>query len=117
MPAKLSTLLEKVKNFKDKENAELIQRFYEFVKSNSSSENHIINNPKAIINFENLFQSKKALKEIKRQDVVKFLDSITGSVNLTKYLFVMIIHKQIGPKLMGRLMFVLVNIQLERFFM
>lgn len=30
MPAKLSTLLEKVRNFKDKENAELIYMFYEF---------------------------------------------------------------------------------------
>ena len=75
MPAKLSTLLEKVKNFKDKENAELIHKFYEFMKSNSCSENHIINNLKTIINFENFFQSQKALKEIKRQDVVKFLDS------------------------------------------
>ena len=65
MPAKLSTLLEKVKDFKDKENAELIYTFYEFMKSNSSSENHIINNLKAIINFENFFHSQKSLKGLK----------------------------------------------------
>ena len=45
------------------------------MKSNSSSENHIINNLKAIINFENFFQPKIALKEIKKQDIIKFLDS------------------------------------------
>jgi hypothetical protein len=74
LPAKLSTLLEKVKNFKNKENAELIYKFYEFMKSNSSSESHIINNLKSIINFENFFQSDKSLNEVKRQDIIKFLD-------------------------------------------
>ena len=59
MPAKLSTLLEEVRNFTNKENAELIHTFYEFMKSNSSSENHIINNLKAIINLENFLQSEK----------------------------------------------------------
>ena len=67
MPAKLSTLLERVKNFKNKDNAELIYKFYEFMKSNSSSENHIINNLKAIINFGNFFQSEKSLMDVKRQ--------------------------------------------------
>jgi integrase/recombinase XerD len=75
LPAKLSTLLERVKNFTNKENAELIFKFYEFMKSNSSSENHIINNLKAIINFENFLHSEKSLIEIKRQDIIKFLDS------------------------------------------
>ena len=59
MPSKLSTLLEKVRNFKENENAELIYTFYEFMKSNSSSENHIINNLKAIINLENFLLSEK----------------------------------------------------------
>lgn len=45
------------------------------MKSNSSSENHIINNLKSIMNFENFFQSNISLKEIKKQDIVKFLDS------------------------------------------
>ena len=67
MPAKLSTLLERVKNFKNKDNAELIYKFYEFMKSNSSSENHIINNLKSIINFGNFFQSEKSLMDVKRQ--------------------------------------------------
>jgi hypothetical protein len=45
------------------------------MKSNLASENHIINNLKAIINFENFFQSEKSLKKVKRQDIIKFLDS------------------------------------------
>ena len=45
------------------------------MKFNSSSENHIINNIKSIINFESFFQPNMALKEIKKQDIVKFLDS------------------------------------------
>lgn len=53
----------------------LIFKFYEFMKSNLASENHIINNLKAIINFENFFQSEKSLKKVKRQDIIKFLDS------------------------------------------
>ncbi len=44
------------------------------MKSNLSSENHIINNLKAIINVENFFQSTISLKEIKKQDIIKFLD-------------------------------------------
>lgn len=45
------------------------------MKFNSSSENHIINNIKSIINFENFFQPNIPLKEIKKQDIIKFLDS------------------------------------------
>jgi integrase/recombinase XerD len=45
------------------------------MKSNSSSENHIINNLKSIMNFENFFQSNIILKEIKKQHIIKFLDS------------------------------------------
>ncbi|MER5174290.1 MAG: site-specific integrase [Candidatus Nitrosocosmicus sp.] len=59
----------------NKENTELIYKFYEFMKFNSSSENHIINNLKSIKNFQNFFQSNMGLKEIKRQDIIKFLDS------------------------------------------
>jgi hypothetical protein len=68
-------LLEKIKDITNKENAESIYKYYEFMKSNSSSENHIINNLKAIINCENFFQSNTSLKEIRRQDIIKFLDS------------------------------------------
>ena len=68
MPAKLSTLLGGIKNFTNKENADLIYKFYEFMKSNSSSENHVINNLKSIINFENFLQSEKGSVHLKSID-------------------------------------------------
>jgi hypothetical protein len=45
------------------------------MKSNNSSERHIVNNLKVILNFENFFQSSKNLKEIDRQNIDAFLDS------------------------------------------
>jgi integrase/recombinase XerD len=57
------------------ENASLIKEFYEFMKSNNSSERHIINNLKVIANFDKFFKSEKLLKDIKRQDILSFLDS------------------------------------------
>jgi integrase/recombinase XerD len=57
------------------ENASLIKEFYEFMKSNNSSERHIINNLKVIVNFDKFFKSEKLLKDIKRQDISNFLDS------------------------------------------
>jgi integrase/recombinase XerD len=57
------------------ENSSLINEFYEFMKYNNSSERHIINNLKVIINFDRFFKSEKRLKDIKRQDITTFLDS------------------------------------------
>ncbi len=54
------------------ENASLIKGFYEFMKSNNSSERHIINNLKVIVNFDKFFKSEKLLKDIKRQDIKSF---------------------------------------------
>ena len=68
-------MLDCVNNLKNKENSSLIIEFYEFMKYNSSSERHIINNLKVILNFDKYFQSEKHLKDIKRQDILSFLDS------------------------------------------
>lgn len=75
MPIKLSTLLGKVQELDLKENSETIEKFYLFMKNNDSSERHIVNNLKVILNFENFFEPSKKLKEIKRQDIDSFLDS------------------------------------------
>jgi hypothetical protein len=80
MPIKLSTLLKKVSNLPTKQNADLIHQFYEFMMNNGSSERHIINNLKVILNFDQFFQSPKLLCEVDREDINKFLDSkITSS--------------------------------------
>ena len=75
MPIKLSTLLDKVQKLDLKENSETINNFYLFMKNNNSSERHIVNNLKVILNFEYFFQSSKNLKEIERQNIDAFLDS------------------------------------------
>jgi len=43
--------------------------------NNNSSERHIINNLKVIINFEEFFKSQKLLKDIDRQEITSFLNS------------------------------------------
>ena len=45
------------------------------MKSNNSSERHIINNLKVLLNFDKYFKSEKSLKDVKRQDILSFLDS------------------------------------------
>ena len=46
------TPLEKLKDHTNKEDAELIHKFYWFMKCNSSGENHITDNIKSVLNFE-----------------------------------------------------------------
>ena len=61
----------------------MIKELYEFMKYNNSSERHIINNLKVIINFDEYFQSQKILKDINnRQDIISFLDSKIKSVEV-----------------------------------
>ncbi len=62
MPIKLTTLLAKVQNVRIKENAELINQFYAFMKNNNSSESHIANNLKVIVKFSNYFNLPKCLQ-------------------------------------------------------
>ena len=82
MPIKLSTLLNKVEELHFKENSETINKFYSFMKNNNSSERHIVNNLKVILNFENFFHPSKNLKEIDRQNIDAFLDSKIKSLEI-----------------------------------
>ncbi len=65
MPIKLSTLGSKGEELSLKDNSETIKKFYLFMKNNDSSERHIVNNLKVILNFENFFKPSKSLKEIR----------------------------------------------------
>jgi flagellar motor switch protein FliG len=51
MPTKLSTTINNIKKIQNKENAELVIQFHQFMKNNDSSERHQNNNLKAIIAF------------------------------------------------------------------
>ncbi len=82
MPIKLSTLLNKVEKLDLKDNSETIEKFYLFMKNNDSSERHIVNNLKVMLNFENFFKPSKNLKQVKRQDIDSFLDSKIKSTDI-----------------------------------
>lgn len=53
MPAKLATTVKKIDLVPNRINSDLINKFYEFMKSNGVSERHQNNNLKAVINFAN----------------------------------------------------------------
>ena len=58
-----------------RENAELINQFYAFMKNNNSSERHIVNNLEVILNFDGYFQHSKAFADIGKEEISAFLDS------------------------------------------
>jgi hypothetical protein len=52
------------------ENVELINQFYAFMKNNNSSEMHIVNNLKVILNFDGYFQHSNAFADIGKENSV-----------------------------------------------
>lgn len=68
MPIKLSTPLSKVQYIPIRENAETINQFYAFMKNNNSSERHIVNNLKVILNFDGYFRHSKAFADIGKEE-------------------------------------------------
>ncbi len=75
MPAKLSTTVNKVKSLSNPENANLVLKFYEFMRYNGVSERHQNNNLKAIVSYSS-FLGNKSLKEIsKKDDILSFLQT------------------------------------------
>ncbi len=71
MPATLSTTINKVKSLSNQENADLVFKFYEFMKYNGVSERHQNNNLKAIVSYS-CFLGDKSLKEISKMDLLCF---------------------------------------------
>lgn len=58
MPAKLSTTVSKIGLIANHENANLIFKFYEFMKYNGSLERHQNNNLKEIVSYSNFLGNK-----------------------------------------------------------
>ncbi len=55
MPEKLFTTVNKVKSLSNPENADLVLKFYEFMKYNGVSERHQNNDLKAIASYSSFF--------------------------------------------------------------
>jgi len=76
MPTKLSTTVKKINTVPNRQNSDLINEFYEFMKSNGASERHQNNNLKAIINFANFLGDKASFTDInKTEQVISFLNT------------------------------------------
>jgi hypothetical protein len=75
VPAKLSTTVGKIKLLSNKDNANLIFKFHEFMKYNGVSERHQNNNLKAIVSYSN-FLGNRSFKDIdKKEDVLSYLQT------------------------------------------
>jgi integrase/recombinase XerD len=75
LPAKPSTTINKIKLIPNKENADLIYNFHEFMKYNGVSERHQNNNLKSITSFSN-FLDKKSFKAIsKKEEIQSYLQT------------------------------------------
>jgi hypothetical protein len=81
MPAKLTTTIKNIRSIPSSTNAELVNEFYEFMKSNGSSERHQNNSLKAIIAFAKFLGSDISFLDIQRKEqVTSFLDTKIKSV-------------------------------------
>ncbi|MDR4491932.1 MAG: hypothetical protein R2685_13700 [Candidatus Nitrosocosmicus sp.] len=75
MSIKISTLLTKVDSLNNKENASIIVDFYKYLLEKGSSENHIINNLKVIIEYVNYLKEIKLYDIDKKEQILVFLNS------------------------------------------
>src|SRR3954452_10698193 len=75
MPLKLSTIINKIKLISNKENAETVLNFVEFMKYNGKSERHQINNLNTLLSYSNFLDKKSFFNINKKDDVISFLNT------------------------------------------
>ena len=76
MPAKLTATIKNIMSIPSSTNADLVNEFCEFMKSNGSSERHQNNSLKAIIAFAKFLGSDIFFLDIQRKEqVTSFLDT------------------------------------------
>jgi hypothetical protein len=75
MSTKIPTLLAKIDSLPNTENAAIILDFYKYMQDKCSSENHIINNIKVILDLAGFLglQGYESIK--KREQILSFLNS------------------------------------------
>jgi integrase/recombinase XerD len=80
MPLKRSTTIRKIQNIPNTKNREIINKFLEFMRSNSSSEHHQNNNLKVVIAFGNFISKDNTFYEInKKEQILEFLNTKINS--------------------------------------
>ena len=75
MSTKVTTLLKKIDLLRSKDNASVIMDFYDYMREKGSSENHIMNNLKVIIEYVNYLDETKLYEVDKREHIVPFLNN------------------------------------------
>ncbi len=74
MSIKITTLLKKIDLLHNQDNASVIMYFYDYMREKGSSENHIMNNLKVIIEYVNYLNETKLYEVDKREHIVPFLN-------------------------------------------
>ena len=76
MPTKLTTTISKIASIPNSVNSELVNDFYEYMKSNSASERHQNNNLKVMIAYAKFLSSDVSFYNInKKEQIMAFLDT------------------------------------------
>lgn len=76
MPTKLATTVKKIDLVPNRRNSDLINNFYQFMRSNGVSERHQNNNLKAVINFANFLGDKISFTDINTSEqILSFLNT------------------------------------------
>src|SRR5918993_3490261 len=81
MPVRLSTTVSKISSLPNSTNASLLAEFYQYMKSNGSSESHMNNSLKTNMAFAAFIGSDTTFYDIQRKEqIVDFLDTKIKSI-------------------------------------
>lgn len=75
MSIKVETLLKKVTSMSNKDNSSIIMDFYSYMKGKGSSENHIMNNLKVVIEYSNYIKETGLYKVNTKPQIILFLNT------------------------------------------
>jgi hypothetical protein len=76
LPSKLATTINKIALLPSPTNSDLINEFYQYMKSNGTSERHQNNNLKAIIAFASFLGTDTTFLDVQlKEQIMSFLDT------------------------------------------
>ena len=85
MPVKLTTTIKKISSMLNSINSTLLSEFCQYMESNGASENHQINNLKALTSFAHFLGPDVSFYDIKQNDMIAFdIDDEEAEKHLTK---------------------------------
>lgn len=83
MPTKLTTTISKIASIPNSVNSELVNDFYEYMKSNSASERHQNNNLKVMIAYAKFLGTDVSFYNIRRKEqIIAFLDTKVKNIEV-----------------------------------